>query len=105
LRDAYRAYFEKQGCTPIAEMYWVVVRYGVKDGIARQTLMVARRKGLNVTTWQECYTLPGRISLEDGSVRTLRREVTKAIHNAAKKAAYQLRKVWSSKLRSVAAPN
>jgi hypothetical protein len=60
------------------------------QGIARETLMAARRKGLKVTTWQECYASTGRVSLEDGKVRTLRREVTHAIHNAAKKAAYQL---------------
>jgi hypothetical protein len=65
------------------------------QGIARETLMAARRKGLKVTTWQECYASTGRISLEDGKVRTLRREVTHAIHNAAKKAAYQLGKVWT----------
>jgi hypothetical protein len=55
------------------------------QGIARETLMAARRKGLKVTTWQECYASTGRISLEDGKVRTLRREVTRAIHNAAQK--------------------
>jgi hypothetical protein len=67
------------------------------QGIARETLMAARRKGLKVTTWQECYASTGRVSLEDGKVRTLRREVTHAIHNAAKKAAYQLGKVWTRK--------
>jgi hypothetical protein len=65
------------------------------EGIARETLMTSRRKGLKVTTWQECYASTGRVSLEDGKVRTLRREVTHAIHNAAKKATYQLSKVWT----------
>ena len=65
------------------------------QGIARETLMAARRKGLKVTTWQECYASTSRVSLEDGKVRTLRREVTHAIHNAAKKADYQLAKVWT----------
>jgi hypothetical protein len=31
LRDQYRAYFEQQGCNPLAEVYWVVVRFAVKD--------------------------------------------------------------------------
>jgi len=31
LRDEYRSYFEERGCHPIPEMYWVVVRHGVKD--------------------------------------------------------------------------
>ena len=31
LRDQYRSYFEERGCTPIADMYWVVIRHGVKD--------------------------------------------------------------------------
>jgi hypothetical protein len=65
------------------------------QGIARETLVAARRKGLKVTTWKDCYASTGRISLEDGKVRTLRREVTRAIHNAAKKAAYQVDKVWA----------
>jgi hypothetical protein len=67
------------------------------EGIPRQTLMASRRKGLAIKTWQECYASTARVSLEDGTVRTLRREVTHAIHNAAKKAAYQLGKVWSRK--------
>lgn len=67
------------------------------EGIARQTLMASRRKGLTIKTWQESYASTARVSLEDGRVRTLRREVTHAIHNSAKKAAYQLGKVWSRK--------
>jgi len=55
------------------------------QGITRETLTASRRKGLKVTTWQECYASTGRVSLEDGKVRTLRREVTHAIHNAAKR--------------------
>jgi len=29
VRDEYRGYLEKEGCKPIAEMYWVVFRFGV----------------------------------------------------------------------------
>ncbi len=31
VRDEYRVYLEAQGCFPLVEMYWVVLRYGVKD--------------------------------------------------------------------------
>ena len=29
IRDEYRRYLEQQGCKPIAEMYWVVFRFGI----------------------------------------------------------------------------
>ena len=64
------------------------------EGVARETLMAARRKGLKPRTWQECYASRARVTLEDGKVRTLRREVTHSIHNVAKKVDYQLGKVW-----------
>jgi hypothetical protein len=70
------------------------------QGIARETLMTSHRKGVKATTWQECYASTGRVLLEDGKVRTLRREVTHAIHNAARKADYQLGKVWSPKKKT-----
>lgn len=31
VRDEYRSYLEDRGCAPLAEMYWVVLRYGIKD--------------------------------------------------------------------------
>ena len=31
VRDEYRSYLEDRGCAPLAEMYWVALRYGVKD--------------------------------------------------------------------------
>jgi hypothetical protein len=31
IRDAYRTYLKEQGAKPLAEMYWVVCRCGVKD--------------------------------------------------------------------------
>ena len=64
------------------------------EGLARDITLVARRKGAQVNTWQECYSSTARLTLEDGRPRTLRHEVTHAIHNAAKKASYQLGKVW-----------
>ena len=64
------------------------------EGVAQETLMTVRRKGLKLRTWQECYASRARITLEDGKVRTLRREVTHSIHNVAKKVDYQLGKVW-----------
>jgi hypothetical protein len=63
-------------------------------GTARETLMVARRKGLTVNTWHECYSSTARLTLDDGKPRTLRHEVTHALHNVAKKARYQLGQVW-----------
>jgi len=70
------------------------------QGVARKTLIALLRKNIKITNWQECYASTMRISLEDGMTRTLRREVTHAIHNAAKKAAYQLEKVWSGRTKS-----
>ncbi|MEP6756774.1 MAG: hypothetical protein ABJA67_14815 [Chthonomonadales bacterium] len=70
------------------------------QGKARETLMATRRKGLKLRTWQECYASPARVTLEDGKVRALRREVTHSIHNAAKKADYQLGKVWGRQTNS-----
>ena len=62
--------------------------------------MAARRKGLKLRTWQECYASPARVTLEDGKVRALRREVTHSIHNVAKKADYQLGRVWGRQTTS-----
>ena len=67
------------------------------EGVARDTMMAARRKGLKLLTWQDCYQSRARITLEDGKVRTIRREVTHAIHNAAKAADHQLGKVWGKR--------
>ena len=67
------------------------------EGVARETLMTARRKGSKSRTWEECYVSSARLTLEDGKVRTLRRELTHAIHNVAKRAHYQLGKVWGQK--------
>lgn len=74
------------------------------EGVARDTLMAARRKGAKVNTWQECYSSTARLTLEDGKPRTLRREVTHAIHNAAKNADYQMGKVWGEKKSSATEP-
>ena len=63
----------------------------------RQVLEAVRRRGHQITTWRECYQFRSRVSMDDGKNHSLRREVTHAIHNAAKRAAYQLAKVWSVK--------
>lgn len=64
------------------------------EGIARKCWVAVRQKGVAVATWKECYASTARIMLEDGKNRTLRREVTLAIHNAARNAANQLSKIW-----------
>jgi hypothetical protein len=56
-----------------------------------------RRRGHQITTWAACYQYRALVHLDNGRTYSLRREVTHAIHNAAKKAAYQLAKVWSVK--------
>jgi hypothetical protein len=66
------------------------------QGAARETLMTLRRKGVTVRTWTDCYGSTKRVTLEDGEPRTLRREMTRALHNAAAKAEYQLSKIWGN---------
>jgi len=63
-------------------------------GKAKQVLDVARRKGHQVETWEKCFSAQVNVSLSDGKTYSLRREVTHAVHNAAKKAVYQLGRVW-----------
>jgi hypothetical protein len=57
-------------------------------GKAREVLTAVRRKGHKVSTWVQCYESKARVSLEDGKSYALRREVTHALHNAAKRAKY-----------------
>jgi hypothetical protein len=66
-------------------------------GNARSVLRAVRQKGQPIERWEQCYHSKTRVTLEDGKVYTLKREVMHAIHNAAKAAEYQLRKVWSQK--------
>jgi hypothetical protein len=70
------------------------------QGKARETLTAARLKGLKLRTWQECYASTVRITLDDGKVRTLRREVTHAISNETAKAGRQMEKVWGRQTTS-----
>jgi hypothetical protein len=63
-------------------------------GKAKQVLNAVRKRGHQIHTWNQCYDFKLRASLEDGRIYSLRREVTHALHNAAKKAAYQLSKIW-----------
>jgi len=67
------------------------------EGVARNTLMAARKKGQKVQTWQECYATNTRVTLDDAKPRSLRHEITHAIHNAAKTANYHMSKVWGHK--------
>ena len=62
---------------------------------ARRVLEAVRRKGHQITSWTECYQFRGGLRMDDGRTRRLRREVMRAVHNGAKKAAYQLAKVSS----------
>jgi hypothetical protein len=66
-------------------------------GKAREVVMALRRHGSKIATWEECYNPKAGVTLEDGKRYGLRREVTHAIHNAAKLAAYHLGKIWNQK--------
>ena len=64
---------------------------------AKNVLDEVRRNGHKVHLWEDCYSAKLRASLDDGKIYNLRREVTHAIHNAAKKAQYQLSKIWRTR--------
>jgi hypothetical protein len=66
------------------------------EGVPRDVLMSLRRQQKDARTWAECYASSAAVMLEDNKPRTLRREMMHALHNAAKKAEYQLGKIWSS---------
>jgi len=63
LRDEYRKHLEGQVCGPLAEMYWVVARYGVKDW----AVMVLRSAALDYVAasmidraqWEQLFDLSG----------------------------------------------
>jgi len=61
-------------------------------GKAQDVLAAVRRKGLKISSWVETYTLKATVSMEDGKHYTLKREVTHTLHNAAKRAKYQIDK-------------
>jgi hypothetical protein len=63
----------------------------------KKVLEAVRRRGHQITTWKECYQSKLRVRMDNGKTYSLRREVTHAVHNAAKKAVYQLAKVWNLK--------
>jgi hypothetical protein len=67
------------------------------QGKARAVLMTLRKKGSRIETWEACYDSKAGVILDDGKRYGLRREVTHAIHNAAKKTAYHLGKIWNLK--------
>ena len=68
------------------------------QGNARAVLMAVRKKGHAAQTWVECYQSHATVVSADGQKRyQLKREVTHAIHNAAKAATYQLAKIWAAK--------
>ena len=64
-------------------------------GTPKQVLEAVRRRGHQIATWKECYQSQLRVIMDNGKMHSLRREVTHAVHNAAKKAAYQLAKIWN----------
>jgi len=64
-------------------------------GTVKKVLMAVRKKGVMIDTWTQCYRSPAVVTLETGKRYRLKREVNHAIHNAAKSASYQLRKVWA----------
>jgi hypothetical protein len=67
------------------------------QGQAREVLMALRKQGSKIATWEECYNSKAGVILGDGKRHGLRREVTHAIHNAAKSADYGLGKIWKQK--------
>ena len=74
-------------------------------GVARKTLMALRRKGHKVRTWSDSYDWTKSVLLDDGTQHTLRREITKHLHNEAKKADYQMAKVWSDSKKQKSQPD
>ena len=62
-------------------------------GRAKEVLGAVRKKGRQIDTWSQCYDAKLRASLESGKTYALRREVTHFLHNAAKRAKYQLARV------------
>jgi hypothetical protein len=64
-------------------------------GQSKQVLDEIRRNRHEVVTWTQAYDGKLSCSLEDGRTYTLRREVTHALQNVAKKATYKLAKVWN----------
>jgi hypothetical protein len=70
------------------------------QGKAREVLVTLRRKGSKIATWEECYNSKATVTLDDGKRYRLRREVTRLIHNAVKKAVYHLGKIWRQKGQS-----
>ena len=63
LRDQYRTYFEERGCNPIAEMYWVVARYGVKDwgimALRSATVEYIAASQVDSAKWNELFDFSG----------------------------------------------
>ena len=64
------------------------------EGRARLVLDAIRKDGHQVDTWEQCYNPKLRTSLDNGNTYHLPRETTHAIHNPAKRAGYQLGKIW-----------
>jgi hypothetical protein len=60
----------------------------------KRVLQAVRRKGKQISTWEGCFHIKGRVELQDGRTYSLRREVMHAVHNAAKKAEYKLGTVF-----------
>jgi hypothetical protein len=63
-------------------------------GRSKDVLNAVRRRGYKISSWSECYDSKLRASLESGGMHILKREVMHFLHNAAKRAAYHLSKVW-----------
>lgn len=66
-------------------------------GKTKEVMIAVRRKGKKVDTWDDCLIPNVRTSLEDGKIHLLKREVTHALHNQAKNAMAQIRKVVATK--------
>jgi hypothetical protein len=66
------------------------------SGRPRDLLATAGKKGHAIDKWEPFYHSKTRVTLDDGKIYSIKREVMHAIHNACKSAEDQLKKVWSS---------
>ena len=62
---------------------------------ATKVLAAVRRRGHSISNWKECYEYTSPVIMDDARKYSLRREVTHALHNAAKRARYKLARVWA----------
>jgi hypothetical protein len=62
-------------------------------GRSKEVLSASRKRKAPIATWSQCYDADSFVSIGLGRTSTLKREVMHFLHNAAKKAAYQISKI------------